>query len=226
MPETETADSVVCRFCLQEDEKDRYNPFIAPCNCSGSIQYVHFNCIKQWRIHANLPAQQTICQLCLVPYYLPRKWQLEMIPPENEANFGMWFYLSRPWITFVLTNYTYFALLVFKSPFHQTMSHVYLRPRMIGDDPVILFSYLTSLGILTCAYFFYFFKQFLNVVNKRIYLKYLFDSATDYCVLVFVAFVMVFSWPFLFGTIYIVALPRFYTFHKKTLLKINIDGEI
>lgn len=34
-----------CRICLEDDE---YN-LITPCNCSGTMKYVHKNCINRWR---------------------------------------------------------------------------------------------------------------------------------------------------------------------------------
>ena len=38
---------ILCRICYEEkDEKD--NPLIQPCNCHGSLKYIHLNCLKQW----------------------------------------------------------------------------------------------------------------------------------------------------------------------------------
>ena len=36
----------ICRICLSEDEPD--NPIIAPCKCTGSVKYIHLNCIREW----------------------------------------------------------------------------------------------------------------------------------------------------------------------------------
>ncbi|KAF4684271.1 hypothetical protein FOZ60_008082 [Perkinsus olseni] len=38
---------VVCRICLMEGSTAD-DPFIAPCHCSGSIKYVHINCLRHW----------------------------------------------------------------------------------------------------------------------------------------------------------------------------------
>lgn len=39
---------------------------IAPCDCKGSIKYVHKSCLKQWVLHSpNFPMK---CQLCLQSY--------------------------------------------------------------------------------------------------------------------------------------------------------------
>lgn len=36
-----------CRICLYDDS-DAQNPMISPCNCSGSMRYIHLNCLQQW----------------------------------------------------------------------------------------------------------------------------------------------------------------------------------
>lgn len=36
----------ICRICLGEDEPE--NPIISPCNCTGSVKFIHLECIKEW----------------------------------------------------------------------------------------------------------------------------------------------------------------------------------
>ena len=36
-----------CRICLDEAE-DVDNPFIAPCNCAGSMRFIHLQCLREW----------------------------------------------------------------------------------------------------------------------------------------------------------------------------------
>ena len=36
----------VCRICYDSGEES--NPLIAPCKCSGSMQYVHLSCLRKW----------------------------------------------------------------------------------------------------------------------------------------------------------------------------------
>jgi len=35
-----------CRICLSEEEPG--NPIISPCNCTGSVKYIHLDCIREW----------------------------------------------------------------------------------------------------------------------------------------------------------------------------------
>ena len=38
----------ICRICyLEEFDKDN-NPLIKPCKCSGSMKYIHFECLLHW----------------------------------------------------------------------------------------------------------------------------------------------------------------------------------
>lgn len=41
----------VCRICRNPGEAD--NPLRYPCACSGSIKYVHQDCLLQWLNHSN-----------------------------------------------------------------------------------------------------------------------------------------------------------------------------
>jgi len=36
----------VCRVCHGEEEVER--PLFHPCNCSGSIKYIHQDCLVEW----------------------------------------------------------------------------------------------------------------------------------------------------------------------------------
>jgi hypothetical protein len=40
----------VCRICRMVGEAD--NPLYFPCKCSGSIRYVHEQCLKEWLNHS------------------------------------------------------------------------------------------------------------------------------------------------------------------------------
>ncbi|EAR90253.2 zinc finger protein (macronuclear) [Tetrahymena thermophila SB210] len=37
-----------CRICLCEEEQCSENPLLNPCNCKGSCEYMHFECLKHW----------------------------------------------------------------------------------------------------------------------------------------------------------------------------------
>ena len=49
-PDTAADDEPVCRICLDYDFKDDKNPMLAPCNCTGTMRHIHFECLRQWLI--------------------------------------------------------------------------------------------------------------------------------------------------------------------------------
>ena len=51
-----------CRICLEDYPFD----FISPCNCRGSLQYVHKTCLDEWRLRHHADHSNRIrCQECL-----------------------------------------------------------------------------------------------------------------------------------------------------------------
>ena len=38
----------ICRICYLEEENKRINPLIKPCKCSGSMKYIHYECLLHW----------------------------------------------------------------------------------------------------------------------------------------------------------------------------------
>ena len=37
----------LCRICLSEDNES-LNPLFSPCKCSGTMKYIHLDCLKEW----------------------------------------------------------------------------------------------------------------------------------------------------------------------------------
>lgn len=37
-----------CRVCFCEGNFEGKNPLISPCNCTGSVKYIHLNCLRKW----------------------------------------------------------------------------------------------------------------------------------------------------------------------------------
>lgn len=51
-----------CRVCRSGEEENR--PLIRPCLCTGSIGYVHQDCLETWLSHSNKQS----CELCSIKY--------------------------------------------------------------------------------------------------------------------------------------------------------------
>lgn len=50
-----------------------HNPMMAPCECAGSMRFVHYLCVEQWRCRSRHPeaANGLNCETCGKPYALP-----------------------------------------------------------------------------------------------------------------------------------------------------------
>lgn len=67
LEDSEEEEGDLCRIC-QTGITTPTNPFIEPCKCSGSLQYVHQDCMKKW-LHAKINSGSsletiTTCELC------------------------------------------------------------------------------------------------------------------------------------------------------------------
>ena len=69
--------SAECYICYDEGEVG--NPLINPCQCAGSVKYVHLNCLQRWIQPEGSSAVNTHCPVCKVRY--PEKTQAMMVRP-------------------------------------------------------------------------------------------------------------------------------------------------
>jgi hypothetical protein len=157
-----------CRFCLESDllEDDE---FLAPCACAGSLQHVHRSCLARWRDVAVDPLHRLRCQICKIPYRIPRKWPIEVFPMHG---FVWRYFLSNSVLMALLAQYFHLQLLAIVMP---------SAPRLILDLNALAFTINNPLGILmynvvliaiTSVYCGYYYDCFQDVQNKRQYLYY------------------------------------------------------
>ena len=38
----------ICRICYIQEEDPENNPLVQPCNCDGSLKFIHLQCLSQW----------------------------------------------------------------------------------------------------------------------------------------------------------------------------------
>jgi hypothetical protein len=58
----------ICRFCLENgsiSDDGKSDSMVVPCQCNGSIKYVHTQCLAQWMTHNN---RREKCNLCSSSY--------------------------------------------------------------------------------------------------------------------------------------------------------------
>jgi hypothetical protein len=66
---------IICRYC---HEREPFDDLIAPCNCSGSIKWVHRHCLDVWRTVSPNPESFTTCDNCKAQYRIIEK-------PTNDS---------------------------------------------------------------------------------------------------------------------------------------------
>jgi len=67
--EEEEEEGDVCRICRNRGDED--HPLRYPCACSGSIKFVHQDCLLQWLDHSN-SRQCEVIKLPPAPALTPR----------------------------------------------------------------------------------------------------------------------------------------------------------
>ena len=65
-------ESDTCRICRGEGSEEE--PLFYPCKCSGSIKFVHQNCLMEWLSHS----QKKHCELCKTPFHFTKLYHPQM----------------------------------------------------------------------------------------------------------------------------------------------------
>lgn len=65
-------ESDTCRICRGEGSKEE--PLFYPCKCSGSIKFVHQNCLMEWLSHS----QKKHCELCKTSFHFTKLYSPHM----------------------------------------------------------------------------------------------------------------------------------------------------
>ena len=72
VPPMSAVDEATCRICRSEETPD--DRLYHPCKCSGSIKYVHQDCLKQWLAHS----KKRHCELCKTPFGFIKIYRSDM----------------------------------------------------------------------------------------------------------------------------------------------------
>lgn len=70
---------IQCRFCLEAEDHDD-DPLLSPCECKGSVEFVHWKCLKRWVLMETSVANRDICSICKTPFASWAVPKLEQIP--------------------------------------------------------------------------------------------------------------------------------------------------
>ncbi|WVR09207.1 hypothetical protein IAU60_006269 [Kwoniella sp. DSM 27419] len=94
-PEHEDEEDV-CRVCRVEG--DDADPLVHPCRCSGSVRFVHPDCLRQWLAQTG----KKHCEICGYKYHFTKIYPVDLpesIPPLIYARQGLlWAYRQQLWL--------------------------------------------------------------------------------------------------------------------------------
>lgn len=91
-----------CRICLESDE---IGNLISPCNCRGSSQWVHTECLNEWR-NTNINTRSNRqCEICLFNYIISSAERKEtFIISIHDYKYPFFEFFLSMFITFVFGN--------------------------------------------------------------------------------------------------------------------------
>lgn len=103
-----------CRICLVTKSEDISRPLIRPCKCSGSLSFVHIECLNQWR--ATSTQAQCTCSVCQYAYRVQRTHLAEFVMSGRGA-LAMTFLLTLA-VIFLVGMILSFTMDYLSSAFH------------------------------------------------------------------------------------------------------------
>lgn len=91
-----------CRICLESDE---IGNLISPCNCRGSSQWVHTECLNEWR-NTNINTRSNRqCEICLFNYIISSAERKEtFIISIYDYKYPFFEFFLSMFITFIFGN--------------------------------------------------------------------------------------------------------------------------
>lgn len=230
----------LCRFCFEGPIEN--NPLVDPCNCIGSMKYVHIQCIRTWKATTTNPVWIDKCQLCLSPYITYLRWPKELYPHETPL---LQFLVHKHIAVTTFLYYTHLTILSFYPILRKYFYGAETITRLLRSNstieslyftPTSHIIYLLCLTSVTCMYIYVYKKAiFDNVQNKRLYALLWFSCITEegifqtpimtqFALFITAAFSIAFILPFSF--FYIYTLSSIYTIHISIIRQINARAEI
>jgi hypothetical protein len=194
---------------------------IAPCACAGSIQYLHIECLHEWRRFSTNEEYKNRCMICRQLYNLPRRWPHERI----DASGTVWDnFLDIPLFTAVVVHYVHMSL------------HGFMLPITTLEDGIIIsFLYRTPLskllfvGVLlgmTGLYGLYFWPRLRRLQSPQIFWRAVApDLFKLLCLQIFFLYLVSIT-IFPFGALYLVGLSYTREIYVRSLERMNREGQI
>ncbi|KAL6716845.1 hypothetical protein ACLMJK_004757 [Lecanora helva] len=102
--QSNSEDADTCRICRGEGSPEE--PLFYPCKCSGSIKFVHQNCLIEWLSHS----QKKYCELCKTPFHFTKLYSPDM---PNAVPLPIFFRQAAVHIWKSMVTFSRFLLVTF-----------------------------------------------------------------------------------------------------------------
>ena len=205
-----------CRICYGADT--RMNPLLNPCDCRGSIEFIHQQCLTQW-IHVSLSQQ---CELCKTEYLYD---DLDLEALYHPPPYSLWT-ATRASHLFLLGSLSYllatiYLRLILSAALYTPFSLMDLTTSIGHPAPVLVLFSLGMQGIVMVP-------AFMRLKNKCRYVQYWGKSNRRvqpivYLVLLLGTAALSLHYAFVgsFATVHL--LSQLYPIHESIVYKINTD---
>ena len=144
-----------CRFCLETGESAA-DPLLTPCECKGSVEFVHRNCLRRW---ASLEPSTNgrICTLCRSPF------RIEVLPRLEVATGPGYEHFILTHFTIASIGYHYLVLALYSTSTNSSIAEAFYSSCLFAQ----LISHAVYGGMV---------YHLWSVVNRQMYWELFKDS--------------------------------------------------
>jgi len=71
-----------CKICFENTETKTSGNLINPCKCTGTVRYIHEECLKTWQVSQNKDIKNAQCELCHSNYSMDFKMGMRFYPRQ------------------------------------------------------------------------------------------------------------------------------------------------
>ncbi|KAJ9451043.1 hypothetical protein DIPPA_19047 [Diplonema papillatum] len=76
----------VCRLCFDDEETPETGPLFSPCLCTGSMRFIHVDCLNKWRCRSQNQSSYYRCDQCRYQYNVERaRWATYLLDKRVSA---------------------------------------------------------------------------------------------------------------------------------------------
>jgi len=223
VPATVPVPEPLCRICHLLDLTTPKNPLLTPCKCTGSIKYIHYNCLLQWQRVTENEFYKTNCEICNAAWQVPRHWPFEIVLYLQNIT-PAWLFLRNPLLVFISSYFLYIHTVAYIWFWNQ-------RYRIKAELPNIVsylyhsneynYIYFFILAGVTSLYAIYYWSILRQIRNRYLYLR-VFCLNNLFFFLVGLASLYICNYCILpFGYVYIWSLSAYHRSHLITVNAMN-----